>query len=321
MPSKMAAGKKKSGKGAPSKTGSVPFLSGGAQGSTKSVLDRYGPIGALYARRTETSGGITVLQEVGIPRPDGKVQFYSLIEAEVMLTSLGQSMKVQPKAIPNPVPKVPKPVSKKPVVPQFSTGNPFSALEAELPAPTVQPTKSVTSWADEVIEEAESSRTAAQRAVKKTRSPSPSKKGKSKKVNPQPKVEVDLEKRCASRLGVSLAWLKSSIQGPALARAMQVLDMSQKNFSLFLVSDEAREYCLFRDNAIQRFRAPDSVPLPKGKGKENGTTGMPQPEVEATVAEVDAGTSGQSPEVPPPSPGKPSAGSESRRGEATRVSS
>jgi hypothetical protein len=206
----------------------------GTVNSTKSLLERYGRIGAQYVRRTETSAGITLLLEVGIPS-GGQIHYLTLTQAELRLT-LGQT--------------------------KFTgdDSNPSSqAGGVELP-----PKQSQTlNWADEVEREMAGSPEA---SSSKTKTPAPSKKGKEKatvevpaapKEQVPPKAELlpDIPTRCATRLGVDFTWLKSNIDGPSLEKAKAVLGLSQKRYSAFLVSDDNIEFQALKETLQGSFRA------------------------------------------------------------------
>jgi len=216
-----------------SKTTTAQPAAGGVN-TTKSLLERYGKIGAQYVRRTETSAGITLLLEVGIPS-GGQIHYLTLTQAELRLT-LGQS----------------KPVR--------DDSNPSSqAGGVELP-----PNQSQTlNWADEVEREMAGSPEA---SSSNTKTPGPSRKGKEKataEVPAAPKEQVppkadllpDIPARCATRLGVEFTWLKSNIDGPSLTKAKAVLGLSQKRYSAFLVSDENIEFQALKETLQGSFRA------------------------------------------------------------------
>jgi len=207
----------------------------GTVNSTKSLLERYGRIGAQYVRRTETSAGITLLLEVGIPS-GGQIHYLTLTQAELRLT-LGQS---------------------KPTGSDSNTSS--QAGGVELPAPKQG---QALNWADEVEREMAGSPEA---SSSNTKSPVPSKKGKEKatvEVPAAPKEQAppkaaplpDIPTRCATRLGVDFTWLKSNIDGPSLEKAKAVLGLSQKRYSAFIVSDDNKEFQALKETLQGSFRA------------------------------------------------------------------
>jgi hypothetical protein len=194
---------------------------------------------------------------VGVPQKDGRALFYSLTQAELML-SQGQ----QP--------------SKK-VSTQMGGFSPASSQAGGVALP---PRTNPWDWAEEVEKEVAGPSTAPT-----NQSPSPKEKAKAtapkpvaskKPVAKQP--EPDFEARCATRLGVEFSWLKTNTSEDLRKQVKSILEMSQKAYSVFLVSDKSREYAALRDHLQGDFRSfRDQVP----KGEAS-----PQPKAKESFASV-----------------------------------
>lgn len=170
-------------------------------GSTKSILDRFHPIGAQYVRRTEASG-ITILLEVGIPDQSGNPVFHSVSKAELILQR-SKSAENQQKGQKSKI--------------------------SSLPA--------LTSWADEVEETLShqssgvvvpSSSASNQPKTKSLSGPSASKKQKAKQEPAKP----DLEVRAVQRLGLKFDQVKL-LPEEELAECKAIMLMTQKEYNFF----------------------------------------------------------------------------------------
>jgi len=224
--------------------------------------------------------------EVGVVE-SGRVSFLNLQQAELRLTSLGcKGPEAKPQA------KEPPPVPAKPVFKQPSASQELS------------------SWADMVEEEEEakssgsagvsvrpqlprpSSPKGKGTAPAKQRSPSPKGKGAvhakhepaKKAVPPQPKA--DMGRRSVDRLRVPLAWLKENVQGGALRNAERILALSQKDYRLFLVSDESKGFSLFCENMVARFAGQRSRGSKSPNAPPHASSGAP---LEPKVPKVPGG--------------------------------
>lgn len=288
---------KGSGRGAPFKTVPQPPAKPAAPthpplgSNSRAILDRYKSMGATYIRRTETAGGVLILEEVGIPNGEGGADFIPLASAELRLNQ------VQTRT---PVPKEPKPQAKP--VPKAQTyaeaakvpkgpSNPFAPLEG-------------LGWAEAVEEELSSTSSGgvatklSKKASKEGPKAPPAKApGPKDQETPKPAVEPkaqpskDLEKRAVARFGVPLGFLLEALEGKERKRVLSILELSQSAFRNFLVLDgkSFRPYAKLLEEEFAKQASPGAQ-QPKAV-ESRGEAGRPK----VVAAEAPEPSSGVSP--------------------------